>query len=153
MIRIYIDGSCLGNFGNGGWVFLMQDGDKFTAMFGFQKETTNNQMELTVAIEVLNYNIVRKDEIILITDSNYVKNGISEWIKNWKKNNWKTATKSNVKNRNLWEKLDELNSKLNVKWEWVKAHNIDKYNNYVDELARNSAENLVESFSDSVQIF
>ncbi len=153
MIRIYTDGSCLGNPGNGGWAFLMQDGDKFTAMSGFQKETTNNQMELTAAIEALNYNIVRKDEIILITDSNYVKNGISEWIKNWKKNNWKTATKSNVKNRNLWEKLDELNSKLNVKWEWVKAHNIDKYNNYVDELARNSAENLVESFSDSVQIF
>ena len=153
MIRIYTDGSCLGNPGNGGWAFLMQDGDKFTAKSGFQKETTNNQMELTAAIEALNYNIVRKDEIILITDSNYVKNGISEWIKNWKKNNWKTATKSNVKNRNLWEKLDELNSKLNVKWEWVKAHNIDKYNNYVDELARNSAENLVESFSDSVQIF
>jgi len=153
LIRIYTDGSCLGNPGNGGWAFLMQDGDKFTAMSGFQKETTNNQMELTAAIEALNYNIVRKDEIILITDSNYVKNGISEWIKNWKKNNWKTATKSNVKNRNLWEKLDELNSKLNVKWEWVKAHNIDKYNNYVDELARNSAENLVESFSDSVQIF
>lgn len=153
MIRIYTDGSCLGNPGNGGWAFLMQDGDKFTAMSGFQKETTNNQMELTAAIEALNYNIVRKDEIILITDSNYVKNGISEWIKNWKKNNWKTATKSNVKNRNLWEKLDELNSKLNVKWEWVKAHNIDKYNNYVDELARNSAENLIESFSDSVQIF
>lgn len=153
MIRIYTDGSCLGNPGNGGWAFLMQDGDKFTAMSGFQKETTNNQMELTAAIEALNYNIVRKDEIILITDSNYVKNGISEWIKNWKKNNWKTATKSNVKNQNLWEKLDELNYKLNVKWEWVKAHNIDKYNNYVDELARNSAENLVESFSDSVQIF
>jgi len=153
LIRIYTDGSCLGNPGNGGWAFLMQDGDKFTAMSGFQKETTNNQMELTAAIEALNYNIVRKDEIILITDSNYVKNGISDWIKNWKKNNWKTATKSNVKNRNLWEKLDELNSKLNVKWEWVKAHNIDKYNNYVDELARNSAENLVESFSDSVQIF
>lgn len=153
MIRIYTDGSCLGNPGNGGWAFLMQDGDKFTAMSGFQKETTNNQMELTAAIEALNYNIVRKDEIILITDSNYVKNGISEWIKNWKKNNWKTATKSNVKNRNLWEKLDELNYKLNVKWEWVKAHNIDKYNNYVDKLARNSAENLVESFSDSVQIF
>ena len=153
MIRIYTDGSCLGNPGNGGWAFLMQDGDKFTAMSGFQRETTNNQMELTAAIEALNYNIVRKDEIILITDSNYVKNGISEWIKNWKKNNWKTATKSNVKNRNLWEKLDELNYKLNVKWEWVKAHNIDKYNNYVDELARNSAENLVESFSDSVQIF
>jgi len=153
LIRIYTDGSCLGNPGNGGWAFLMQDGDKFTAMSGFQKETTNNQMELTAAIEALNYNIVRKDEIILITDSNYVKNGISEWIKNWKKNNWKTATKSNVKNRNLWEKLDELNSKLNVKWEWVKAHNIDKYNNYVDELARNSAENLIESFSDSVQIF
>ena len=153
MIKIYTDGSCLGNPGNGGWAFLIQDGDKFTAKSGFQKETTNNQMELTAAIEALNYNIVRKDEIILITDSNYVKNGISEWIKNWKKNNWKTATKSNVKNRNLWEKLDELNSKLNVKWEWVKAHNIDKYNNYVDELARNSAENLVESFSDSVQIF
>ena len=153
MIRIYTDGSCLGNPGNGGWAFLMQDGDKFTAMSGFQRETTNNQMELTAAIEALNYNIVRKDEIILITDSNYVKNGISDWIKNWKKNNWKTATKSNVKNQNLWEKLDELNSKLSVKWEWVKAHNIDKYNNYVDELARNSAEKLVESFSDSVQIF
>ena len=153
MIRIYTDGSCLGNPGNGGWAFLMQNGDKFISMSGFQKETTNNQMELTAAINALNYINDSLDEIVIITDSNYVKNGISEWIKSWKKNNWKTANKSNVKNQHLWEKLDELNSKLSVKWEWVKAHNIDKYNNYVDELARNSAENLVESFSDSVQIF
>jgi ribonuclease HI len=146
LIRIYTDGSCLGNPGNGGWAFLIQ-------MSGFQKETTNNQMELTAAISALNYINDSLDEIVIITDSNYVKNGISEWIKSWKKNNWKTANKSNVKNQHLWEKLDELNSKLSVKWEWVKAHNIDKYNNYVDELARNSAENLVESFSDSVQIF
>ena len=153
MIRIYTDGSCLGNPGNGGWAFLLKDGDNLISMSGFQKETTNNQMELTAAINALNYINDSLAEIIIITDSNYVKNGISDWIINWKKNNWKTATKSNVKNQNLWEKLDELNSKLNVKWEWVKAHNIDKYNNYVDELARNSAENLVESFSDSVQIF
>ena len=153
MIRIYTDGSCLGNPGNGGWAFLLKDGDKLISMSGFQKETTNNQMELTAAINALNYINDSLDEIVIITDSNYVKNGISEWIKSWKKNNWKTANKSNVKNQHLWEKLDELNSKLSVKWEWVKAHNIDKYNNYVDELARNSAENLVESFSDSVQIF
>ena len=153
MIRIYTDGSCLGNPGNGGWAFLLKDGDKLISMSGFQKETTNNQMELTAAINALNYIYDSLDEIVIITDSNYVKNGISEWIKSWKKNNWKTANKSNVKNQHLWEKLDELNSKLSVKWEWVKAHNIDKYNNYVDELARNSAENLVESFSDSVQIF
>ena len=153
MIRIYTDGSCLGNPGNGGWAFLLKDGDKLISMSGFQKETTNNQMELTAAINALNYINDSLGEITIITDSNYVKNGISEWIKSWKKNNWKTANKSNVKNQHLWEKLDELNSKLNVKWEWVKAHNIDKYNNYVDELARNSAENLVESFSDSVQIF
>ena len=153
MIRIYTDGSCLGNPGNGGWAFLVKDGDKLISMSGFQKETTNNQMELTAAINALNYIYDSLDEIVIITDSNYVKNGISEWIKSWKKNNWKTANKSNVKNQHLWKKLDELNSKLSVKWEWVKAHNIDKYNNYVDELARNSAENLVESFSDSVQIF
>ena len=153
MIRIYTDGSCLGNPGNGGWAFLLKDGDKLISMSGFQKETTNNQMELTAAINALNYINDSLAEIIIITDSNYVKNGISEWIKSWKKNNWKTANKSNVKNQHLWEKLDKLNSKLSVKWEWVKAHNIDKYNNYVDELARNSAENLVESFSDSVQIF
>ena len=153
MIRIYTDGSCLGNPGNGGWAFLLKDGDKLISMSGFQKETTNNQMELTAAINALNYIYDSLDEIVIITDSNYVKNGISEWIKSWKKNNWKTANKSNVKNQHLWEKLDELNSKLSVKWEWVKAHNIDKYNNYVDELARNSAENLVESFSDSVPIF
>ena len=109
MIEVYTDGSCLGNPGTGGWAFLILNDGGITNHFGYQLDTTNNQMELTAAINALEF-IKEKDMITLFTDSSYVKNGITSWIINWKKNNWKNSQKKEVKNKDLWIKLDILNS-------------------------------------------
>jgi len=101
-------------------------------------------MELIAAIETLKA-LKKYTEICIITDSNYVKKGITEWLPSWKKNNWKTSSKKPVKNKELWERLDELNLSKNINWSWVKAHNVDEFNNQVDILARKAAENLTES--------
>ena len=103
-------------------------------------------MELTASIKALEFLKDYEGEITVITDSNYLKDGISTWITNWKKNNWKTANKNSVKNQDLWLILDQLTIHKKVKWDWVKGHSIDKFNNEVDELARNAAENLIQSF-------
>ena len=103
-------------------------------------------MELTAAIKALEFLKDYEGEITVITDSNYLKDGISTWITNWKKNNWKTANKNSVKNQDLWVILDQLTIHKKVKWDWVKGHSINKSNNAVDELARNAAENLIQSF-------
>lgn len=147
MIDIYTDGSCLGNPGNGGWAFLVKKNDIISSRSGFVLNTTNNQMELTAAIKAIEF-IDTNDVINLLTDSNYVKNGITSWIKNWKINNWKNSSKQPVKNKDLWERLDELNSTKSVNWQWVKAHSTNNYNNQVDLLARQSAESLTESSFD-----
>jgi ribonuclease HI len=149
MIDIYTDGSCLGNPGNGGWAFLVKKNDIISSRSGFVLNTTNNQMELTAAIKAIEF-IDTDDVINLLTDSNYVKNGITSWIKNWKINNWKNSSKQPVKNKDLWERLDELNSTKSVNWQWVKAHSTNNYNNQVDLLARQSAESLTESSFDGV---
>ena len=109
MIDVYTDGSCLGNPGNGGWAFLVKKNDIISSRSGFVLNTTNNQMELTAAIKAIEF-LDTNDVINLLTDSNYVKNGITSWIKNWKINNWKNSSKQPVKNKDLWERLDELNS-------------------------------------------
>ena len=101
-------------------------------------------MELTAAIKAIEY-LVNHKEIHIYTDSNYVKNGITSWIINWKENNWKTASKNPVKNKDLWERLDKLNYLKKIEWKWVKAHETNKLNNKVDLLARQSAETLTES--------
>lgn len=149
MIDVYTDGSCLGNPGNGGWAFLVKKNDIISSRSGFVLNTTNNQMELTAAIKAIEF-IDTNDVINLLTDSNYVKNGIISWIKNWKINNWKNSSKQPVKNKDLWERLDELNSTKSVNWQWVKAHSTNNYNNQVDLLARQSAESLTESSFDGV---
>lgn len=149
MIDVYTDGSCLGNPGNGGWAFLVKKNDIISSRSGFVLNTTNNQMELTAAIKAIEF-IDTNDVINLLTDSNYVKNGITSWIKNWKINNWKNSSKQPVKNKDLWERLDELNSIKSVNWQWVKAHSTNNYNNQVDLLARQSAESLTESSFDGV---
>ena len=149
MIDIYTDGSCLGNPGNGGWAFLVKKNDIISSRSGFVLNTTNNQMELTAAIKAIEF--IDSDEVInIFTDSNYVKNGITSWIKKWKINNWINSSKQPVKNKKLWERLDELNSTKHVKWQWVKAHDTNTFNNRVDLLARQSAENLTESSFDGV---
>ena len=138
MIKVYTDGSCLENPGNGGWAAIIIDDGKKTQIKGSKKNTTNNQMELLAPIEALK-KIPKGSKVQIFTDSKYVKSGITEWINNWKKNGWKTANKQKVKNKDLWVELDLLSSQFDIKWSWVKAHSIDKLNNEVDLIAREAA--------------
>ena len=140
MIKIYTDGSCLENPGNGGWAAIIIDDGKKTQIKGSKKNTTNNQMELLAPIEALK-KIPKGSKVQIFTDSKYVKSGITEWINNWKKNGWKTADKQPVKNKELWKKLDLLNNEFEISWNWVKAHSTDKLNNEVDLIARSAANN------------
>ncbi len=144
MIKVYTDGSCIGNPGNGGWAFVVINEKDISYRAGFERNTTNNQMELMAAIKAIEF-LDKYNDINLNTDSNYVRQGITNWILNWKRNNWKTSTKKAVKNRELWERLDKLNLSKNIIWSWVKAHNVDEFNNQVDQLARQAAETLTES--------
>ena len=137
-IKIYTDGSCIGNPGTGGWAAIILEGKIEKKICGSKNDTTNNQMELMATIKALE-NFVIKKKIIIFTDSKYVKDGITKWINNWKINNWKTASKKNEKNKDLWKKLDNLSSFHDVEWKWVKAHANNYYNNLVDELAKNKA--------------
>ena len=134
--KIYTDGACSGNPGPGGWAAIILVNNEIKEMFfGSEKNTTNNQMELLAPIKAIQ-KFKKKTEISIFTDSTYVKDGITTWIKQWEKNGWKTASKKPVKNKELWKKLQNLSSKHSVKWIWVKGHAQDKYNNLVDELAQ-----------------
>ena len=138
MIKIYTDGSCLENPGNGGWAaIIIIDGEK-TQIKGSKRYTTNNQMELLAPIQALK-KIPKGSKIQIFTDSKYVKSGITEWIYNWKKNGWKTANKQEVKNKDLWTELDTLANEFEISWNWVKAHSSDQLNNEVDLIAREAA--------------
>ena len=138
MIKIYTDGSCMSNPGNGGWAAIININGKIKKISGNEKNTTNNRMELMAPINALK-NINSKDPIEIFTDSKYVKNGITEWINTWVLNNWKTSKKENVKNKDLWLELHKLNQSLSVKWNWVKAHAGDPLNEEVDMLAKKAA--------------
>ena len=138
MIKIYTDGSCLSNPGNGGWAAIININGEIKKISGNEKNTTNNRMELMAPINALK-NINSKDPIEIFTDSKYVKNGITEWINTWVLNNWKTSKKEDVKNKDLWLELHKLNQSLNVKWNWVKAHAGDTLNEEVDMLAKKAA--------------
>ena len=138
MIKIYTDGSCMSNPGNGGWAAIININGEIKKICGNEKNTTNNRMELMAPINALK-NINSKDPIEIFTDSKYVKNGITEWINTWVLNNWKTSKKEDVKNKDLWLELHKLNQSLNVKWNWVKAHAGDPLNEEVDMLAKKAA--------------
>ena len=138
-IEIYTDGSCLGNPGFGGWGAILLYKEHQKKISGSKKNTTNNQMELQAVIEALKI-IKKPSEIIIYTDSQYVKNGLTTWITNWKRNGWKTADKKPVKNLELWQELDFEATKHQIDWRWVKAHAGNKYNEMVDNLARSEAE-------------
>ena len=138
MIKIYTDGSCIGNPGSGGWAAVILNGNKQDIISGRKKKTTNNQMELMAAIKALVF-FSKKQKIKIYTDSNYVKEGITNWIKIWEKNDWKTANKKKVKNVELWVKLSTLSNFHDIEWKWVKAHSGDPMNNMVDKLARKAA--------------
>ena len=134
--KIYTDGACSGNPGPGGWaVIILVNNEIKEKFFGSEKNTTNNQMELLAPIKAIQ-KFKKKSEISIFTDSTYVKDGITTWIKKWEKNGWKTSSKKSVKNKELWKKLKNLSFKHSVKWIWVKGHAQDKYNNLVDELAK-----------------
>ena len=138
MIKIYTDGSCLENPGKGGWAAIIIINKEKKIISGNQKNTTNNRMELLAPIEALK-TLKINSEIEIITDSKYVKLGITEWINNWKKNGWKTANKKEVKNIELWKELDSLVENFNIKWSWVKGHSTDQLNNEVDLIAKKAA--------------
>ena len=138
MIKIYTDGSCLENPGNGGWAAIIFIDNEKVVIAGNKKNTTNNQMELMAAIEALK-KVPEGQEIQIYTDSKYVKLGITEWIEKWIQNNWKTSSKQKVKNVELWKELNEISKKHEIKWHWVKAHAGDVFNEEVDELAKKAA--------------
>ena len=133
-LKIYTDGACSGNPGKGGWAAIILDDLNQSSISGSESNTTNNRMELTAPIMALK-KIKKKSEITIFTDSKYVKNGITDWIKKWKKNNWKNSNKKPVKNKDLWIKLDNSCLKHKITWKLVKAHAGNKYNNLADELA------------------
>lgn len=141
-IIIYTDGACRGNPGPGGWGALIKFGNVEKEIFGGQNNTTNNQMELSAAIESL-ATLKESCNVKLFTDSKYVMDGTTQWIKNWKKNNWKTATKKDVKNKELWQKLDELISYHQVQWHWVKGHSGDLGNETADLLANKGIDSIL----------
>ena len=136
--KIYTDGACSGNPGKGGWAAIILDESNQSSISGSENNTTNNRMELIAPIMALK-KIKKKSEITIFTDSKYVKDGITDWIKKWKQNNWKSSNKKPVKNKDLWVKLDNHCQKHNVSWKWVKAHASNKLNNLVDELAVSKA--------------
>ena len=138
MIKIYTDGSCMGNPGNGGWAAIIFMNNEKIAITGNKKNTTNNQMELMAAIEALK-KIPTGQKVQIYTDSKYVKLGITEWIEKWSQNNWKTSSKQKVKNLELWIELNKVSKKHKIEWLWVKGHAGDPINEEVDTLAKKAA--------------
>ena len=132
--KIYTDGACSGNPGKGGWAAIILDDSNQSSISGSESSTTNNRMELMAPIMALK-KIKKKSDITIFTDSKYLKDGITDWIKKWKQNNWKSSNKKPVKNKDLWIKLDNSCQKHKITWKWVKAHAGNKYNNLADELA------------------
>ena len=141
-IKIYTDGACVGNPGPGGWAAVILLENEKKELFGGERLTTNNRMELIAAIKGLEYCSKQEEKqpslklVRIFTDSTYVKEGITVWINNWEKNNWKTADKKNVKNVDLWKRLKELVKSNQVEWNWIKGHSEDPMNDLADKLAK-----------------
>ncbi len=141
IIYIYTDGACKGNPGRGGWGVLIKYNNTEKELFGGEQDTTNNRMEMMAAIKGL-AQLKRPCEVVLTTDSQYLRKGITEWITNWKKRGWKTASKKPVKNVDLWKQLDELKKEHDITWNWVKGHSGHVENEKADELANRGIETL-----------
>ena len=138
-VKIYTDGACKGNPGPGGWGAILRYGESEKEINGYQPRTTNNIMELTAVIEALKL-LSRPCEVIITTDSNYVKDGITKWIHNWKLKGWKTANRKSVKNKELWIELSQLTGKHQTTWKWVKGHSGHPENERADQLANEAIE-------------
>jgi ribonuclease HI len=149
-VQIYTDGACRGNPGPGGWGVWLQSSGKEKELFGGESVTTNNRMELTAAIRGLSA-LNQRCAVILYTDSEYVKKGITEWIASWKQRDWKTAAKKPVKNVDLWHDLDELVTGQDVEWRWVKGHSGDLGNEKADELANRGIDEMLASGQQSFE--
>lgn len=145
-IEIYTDGACRGNPGPGGWGALLKLADGIEELCGGERNTTNNQMELQGAIAALQWVVKQMPDaqVVLHTDSNYVKNGITEWIQGWKLRGWRTAAKQPVKNQQQWQTLDQLNQSLQVDWRWIKGHAGHAGNERADQLANLGLESALK---------
>lgn len=140
-VEIYTDGACRGNPGPGGWGALLRYKDSEKMLKGSERNTTNNRMELQAAISALE-SLSRTCRVKLVTDSRYLMDGIQSWMPNWKKRGWKTASKKPVKNEDLWRKLDELTSRHEIDWQWVKGHSGHAENELVDQLANDAIDEM-----------
>ncbi len=143
-IEIFSDGACRGNPGPGGWGVLLRYGNSEKQLHGGEANTTNNRMELLAAIEGLAA-LNEGCDVVLTTDSQYVRKGITEWIHNWKKNGWRTAAKKPVKNGDLWQRLDELSHRHTIDWRWVKGHSGHRENEIADALANRGVDEVLSS--------
>jgi ribonuclease HI len=141
-IEIYTDGACRGNPGPGGWAATLSLGEHFRELSGAEAATTNNRMELTAVIEALSA-LKRESRVRVFTDSEYVRRGITEWLKAWKARDWRTADKKPVKNRDLWEQLDAVAARHDIEWRWVKGHSGVPGNERVDALANAAIDALL----------
>ncbi len=140
-VEIYTDGACRGNPGPGGWGALLRYRGREKTLSGAEADTTNNRMELMAAIRALE-TLKRPCKVTLFTDSEYVKKGITEWLKNWKRRGWKTADKKPVKNADLWRRLDTAAAAHDIHWRWVRGHSGHPENERVDELARKASQKV-----------
>lgn len=142
-VEIFTDGACRGNPGPGGWGALLRFGAVEKSLYGGEKLTTNNRMELMAAIEGLTA-LKEPCHVVITTDSQYVRKGITEWLIGWKRNGWRTAAKAPVKNADLWQQLDALNQQHKVEWRWVKGHSGHRENEIADSLANRAIDELQE---------
>ena len=140
-IEIFTDGACRGNPGKGGWGVMIRSNGLEESLYGGDLSTTNNIMELTAAIKALEH-IPENSNVVLTTDSKYVMQGITEWIKNWKIRNWKTASKNPVRNKELWKRLDNLTNLHSIEWKWVKGHSGHRENEIADQLANKGIDEI-----------
>ena len=140
-VEIFTDGACRGNPGKGGWGAIIKINEKEHYIYGGDKKTTNNRMELTAAIKALEF-LEKSSEVVLTTDSEYLRKGITEWLTTWKQRDWKTASKKPVLNKDLWLLLDNLSTGHNIIWKWVKGHSGHRENEIADMLANKGIDEL-----------
>lgn len=143
-VEIFTDGACRGNPGPGGWGVLLRFNGHEKSLFGGENNTTNNRMELTAAIEGLRA-LREPCDVVLTTDSEYVRKGITEWLEGWKRRGWKNASKKPVKNADLWRRLDEESARHRIDWRWVKGHSGHRENELADQLANHGIDRLGDS--------